>query len=288
MIPDLSLVLSFLGTDGTAPSLLAWDAALGESPVSVVGMLLRRATRLQTSLSTAIDQLLPPRYRVYGRQHYRETVVPRYLSRGQTVYDVGGGANPFLAPETKARLGTRVVGLDISASELQRAPEGSYDESRCADISAFRGGGDADVVICQSVLEHVRDVRAAFHSLSSILKPGGRALLFVPNRNSLFARLNRLLPESVKRGILFALYPQKQLTSGFPAFYDRCTPSDFRAMADECGLVVEKEEHFYMCSYFFGILPAYVLWRIWILAGERLFGAQASSTFCMVLRKQDR
>lgn len=288
MLPDLSFVLSFIGADGAPPALIAWDAALGESSAPVAGALLRRATELQTRVSTAIDQLLPPRFRVYGRQYYRETLVPRYLARGQTVYDVGGGANPFLAPETKARLGARVVALDISASELERAPEGSYDESKCADIAAFRGAGDADVVICQSVLEHVRDVRGAFHSLSSILKPGGRALVFVPNRNSLFARLNRLLPEPIKRRILFTLYPEKRLTSGFPAYYDRCTPSDFHAMATETGMTVETEEHFYICSYFFGILPAYVMWRIWILFGERLFGAQASSTFCMVLRKPAR
>jgi 2-polyprenyl-6-hydroxyphenyl methylase/3-demethylubiquinone-9 3-methyltransferase len=290
MIQDPSLVLSLVGAQSQAPGLTPWGegALFGETVVLIIGALFQRATELQTRLTSALDQFLPSRYRVYGRRYYRETLVPRYLVYGQTVYDVGGGANPFLALETKARLGARVVGIDISASELERAPEGSYDETRCADIAEFRGAGDADIIICQSVLEHVRDVRAAFHSLASILRPGGRALLFVPNRNAPFARLNRLLPERVKRGVLFSLYPQKRPTSGFPAYYDRCTPRDFRGLAEECGLAVEAEEHFYICSYFFGILPAYVLWRIWILAGKRLFGAQASSTFCMVLSKPAR
>ena len=32
----------------------------------------------------------------------------------------------------------------------------------CADITRFKGGGDADLIICQAVLEHVKDVEGAF------------------------------------------------------------------------------------------------------------------------------
>jgi len=258
---------------------MSQDIAVGR------GSSLRRLTELQARVSTMVDRFLPERFRVYGRQYFRETLVPRYLHRGQTIYDVGGGANPFLLPERKARLAARVIGLDISAAELGGAPNGSYDAVVSADIAAYQGSGDADLVICQSVLEHVHDVDGAFRSLASLLRPGWRLLLFVPNRNAFFARLNLLLPEALKRRILFGLYPEKEETSGFPVFYDRCTPRDFRALATECGLAVEEERHFFMCSYFFGVLPAYIFWRLWILIGARIFGAQAASTFCMVLRK---
>ena len=85
------------------------------------GILLRRLTGFQARVSTMLDRLLPERFRVYGRQYFRETLVPRYLHRGQTIYDVGGGANPFLVPDRKVGLAARVVGLDISAAELERA-----------------------------------------------------------------------------------------------------------------------------------------------------------------------
>ncbi len=296
MLVHSELMLAVLGPSYVLPDIFAWwvglldaDVALeiAQYPCAVGGSLWHRLINWQTRLSTAVDRFLPPRYRVYGRQYFRETLVPAYLGLGQTIYDVGGGANPFLSPEVKNRLGARVVGFDVCANELARAPLGSYDQHYCADISAFRGAGDADLIICQSVLEHVRDVRAAFHAFASILKPGGRLLVFVPNRNALFSRLNLLLPEKVKRAILFTVYPHKRQTSGFPAFYDRCTPRDFRALADENGLVVEAEQHFFITSYFFGIFPAYLLWRVWILLGARLFGPQASATFCMVLNKPD-
>jgi len=294
MVMDFAFLSALAEASTELPGALAWSLVLADGNGAIeatdgltaaVGSLLRKTIEYQSRLSTAIDRLLPQRYRIYGRQFFREQLVPRYLARGQTIYDVGGGANPFLTPEVKDRLGARVVGLDVSAAELERAPERSYDCTRCVDISAYQGSADADIIICQSVLEHVRDVAAAFRSLSSILRPGGRLLVFVPNRNALFARLNLLLPEQVKRGLLFTVYPEKRQTSGFPAYYDRCTPREFRELATRCGLIVEVEEHFFISSYFFAILPAYFLWRLWILTASRLFGGQAASTFCMVLRK---
>jgi len=255
------------------------DIAIGH------GIPLWRVTSLQARITTLVDRLLPEKYRIYGRRYFREQLVPRYLARSKTIYDVGGGATPYLDPERKARLAARVIGLDVSASELARAPDGAYDATESVDIAAYSGRGDADLVICQSVLEHVHDVGGAFRSLASILRPGGRLLVFVPNRNALFARVNLMLPEALKRRILFALYPAKQETCGFPVYYDRCTPRDFRALAEASGLAVEEERHFFICSYFFGILPLYILWRLWIVIGERLFEGQAASTFCMVLRK---
>ena len=41
-----------------------------------------------------------------------------------------------------------MVGLDIDADELARAPPGAYDETVCADITRHVGKGDADLVVC--------------------------------------------------------------------------------------------------------------------------------------------
>ena len=79
-------------------------------------------------------------------------------------------------------LGLTVVGIDIDQAELDRAPQGIYDRTICADVSQLRGNADADLLICLAVLEHVRDVSAAFTSIASCLKPGGKALIFDPSR----------------------------------------------------------------------------------------------------------
>ena len=108
-----------------------------------------------------------------------------------------------------------MVGLDIDGKELSAAPDGLYDRTAAADITKYRGQGDADLVICQALLEHVHDTGRALEAIASILKPGGRALIFVPSRNAVYARLNLLLPENLKRRILFAFFRTCAATTDF-------------------------------------------------------------------------
>jgi 2-polyprenyl-3-methyl-5-hydroxy-6-metoxy-1,4-benzoquinol methylase len=77
------------------------------------------------------------------------------------------------------------------------------------------------MLVCQAVLEHVRDVEQAFAAFASILKPQGLALIGVPSRHAAFARLNMLLSEKVKRKILFFVFPHMKEGQGFISYYDR-------------------------------------------------------------------
>ena len=122
--------------------------------------------------------------------------------------DVGGGKSPIIDLDTKRRLNITLVGIDVDQDELDLAPPDAYDKAICADICDYAGSGDADLIICQAVLEHLPDVEAAFRSMSSILKPGGRALIFTPSKNALFARLNKWMPEKIKKTLLFGLTPE--------------------------------------------------------------------------------
>src|SRR5688572_28019896 len=97
---------------------------------------LRALIDSQVRMSRALTQRLPEKYRIDGNSDFAATFAPKYLKPGMTIYDVGGGKHSFIDAELKARLGVRVVGLDIDAGELSRAPAGCYDETVCADITA--------------------------------------------------------------------------------------------------------------------------------------------------------
>jgi len=239
----------------------------------------------QIWLSRQFDMLLPRKYTLDGNSDYQTTLVPKYLKNDLIIYDVGGGKNPYLDPEKKKQLNATVIGLDISLEELNQAPAGSYDEVICADIMAYRGKSDADVVLCQALLEHVKDVEKAFRSVSGILKPGGLAILFVPNRNSLYTRLNRALPQAVKRSLLHAIFPSASGNLGFPAYYHKCTPADFHAMSEQYNLSVVEERYYYISSYFSFFFPLYLVWRLWLLPLIVFRKEQAAETFSMVLQK---
>lgn len=230
--------------------------------------------------------LVPEKFCVDGNRDFIDSFARKHLKQGQRIYDIGGGKNPYVNRETKDRLALTVVGLDIDAAELARAPQGLYDETVCADITSFSGDGTADLVVCQALLEHVRDVDAAFASIASILKPGGRAIIFVPSRNAAFARLNLILPERVKHWLLFTIFPQAQRDQGFRSFYDRCTPSDFHSIARNYGLQEVDSRTYFQSSYFSFLFPLYMVWRLWVLLFWMVKGDQAAESFSVAFRKR--
>lgn len=140
-------------------------------------------------------------------------------------------------------------------------------------------------MLCQALLEHVKDVEKAFEAISSILKPGGCAVLFVPSKNSLYARLNIVLPQKIKKLFLYSIYPTTFRNQGFPAYYNKCTPSEFLDLSKQYNLLITEERYYYSSSYFSFFFPLYLVWRIWIVLFMLLRKEQAAETFSMVLRK---
>lgn len=247
--------------------------------------MMRAFVALNVRWSNAFDRLLPEELTVDGNSDFKNSFVGDWLRPGMRVIDIGGGKNPFISVERKRALGIHVTGIDIAAGELARAPEGAYDQTVCADIARYRGEPMADLCICQAVLEHVRDVESAFQAIAGMLKPGGVALIFVPSRNAVFARLNLLLPEAWKRRILFAIFPGASRDQGFPSYYNRCTPKQFGALARDVGLEVEQAKYYFVSSYFTFFVPLHLLWRLWMAVFRATAGNQAAETFSMALRK---
>ena len=249
--------------------------------------MLRELINSQTWLSRKFDKLLPNKYTLDGNYDYVRTFVPQYLKKNLKIYDIGGGKRPFLSVEKKHEINATVVGIDIDGNELKKAPKGAYDEVVVSDISKCNDSNKADLLICQAVLEHVKDVESAFKAISGILKPGGTALIFVPSRNAIFARLNIILPETLKKKLLFTIFPIASERQGFPSYYNKCTPNDFKKLASLNNLAVTEERYYFISSYFSFFFPAYLIWRLWILLFHFFCGNQAAETFSFALRKDN-
>ncbi|MCS7087717.1 MAG: class I SAM-dependent methyltransferase [Thermoflexales bacterium] len=83
-----------------------------------------------------------------------------------------------------ARYTPHVVGIDIEAEHVR---QGSAAGTRNLLVAAGEhlpfAEATFDVVLSHEVLEHVRDDRQACREMVRVLRPGGRAVVFVPNRN---------------------------------------------------------------------------------------------------------
>jgi len=98
---------------------------------------------------------------------------------GRVLVD-GCGVGSYLG--RLAAIAGQAVGLDI---ELERTFEAHIKASQvicgAGEFLPFPGGY-FDLVLSHEVLEHVQDDRLAIHEVIRCLRPGGRLVLFVPNR----------------------------------------------------------------------------------------------------------
>jgi SAM-dependent methyltransferase len=85
------------------------------------------------------------------------------------------------------RFTTRVYGFDIEVERLAHARKNGIDGTVGAVGERLPyADGAFDVVFSNDVLEHVTDDRESAHEIVRVLRPGGRAVIYVPNRRYLF------------------------------------------------------------------------------------------------------
>jgi glycosyltransferase involved in cell wall biosynthesis len=125
-----------------------------------------------------------------------DTIAP-YL--GRHVLEIGAGIGN-LARVLVARR-RRYVATDLDGEHLERLrvrlsgrPNleiALLDASRAEDYLPFRG--QMDTVVCLNVLEHIEDDRGALLSIHAALQDGGRAIILVPEGQSIFSSLDEEL-----------------------------------------------------------------------------------------------
>ena len=222
--------------------------------------LVRRFIKWNVRLSRGFEGLLP----FLEKEGSLGDMRPQLLfASANDVADVGGGMKPFVQRFGIEVGERRYVGMDIDPDELKAAPVGIYTETRVVDLTdpPKDMNGQFDLVICNSTLEHVTDNKVAVASLVALLDQGGRCFIRLPCRKSAFARLNRILPNDLKKRLMHWVFPDKS-GDGFPAYYDQCTPAEMRELLNANGMVVLAETRKYWSSYFSFFFPAYAAWRL--------------------------
>ncbi len=206
---------TFAATRPTKKGLIVADTrAPMHTTESAVNVALR-ATR------AAAHGELPGRYEAWWHALYNDHLEPS-MRPDITILDVGAGRTPSIPPERRPPR-SRYIGLDLSQSELDHAPEGWYDDSVAADVTEHMSilEGSCDLAVSYFVLEHVADLPRAFDNIHSYLVPGGRMVTIFAGTFSPFGLANRLMPHAVSSFILRSLL-QRPTESVFPAHYDRC------------------------------------------------------------------
>jgi SAM-dependent methyltransferase len=192
---------------------------------------------------------LPQRYETdFWDARFRERL-GTVLRPGQRILDVGAGARPTV-PVSERPSACDYVGLDISSTEMDKAPAGSYDSVVVGDITKPIPGlaAEFDLILSWLVLEHVKPLESAFANLNSYLRPGGVFLAELSGSFSLHAVVNRLLPPQASRWILHRIQGRDPDTV-FRAHYDRGWYSALNRSFGQNWLHVEVEPLFTGARY---------------------------------------
>ena len=133
-----------------------------------------------------------------------------------SILDYGCGAGDITFPMLQS--GHAVTGVDIAPGMVRQAREraerfgfsarAAYHDLDDSVLSGF-SSGSFDAVICSSVLEYVDDDRSLLRMFHEVLRDGGVLLVSVPDRRSVYCRLDRWL--HANRRLLPAFFPIAKL-----------------------------------------------------------------------------
>lgn len=131
-----------------------------------------------------------------------------------------------------AQRGARAYGVDISEPTLRQAHGAFEDNGLLCSVSDLRElpflDGSFDAVYSMGTIEHFDETEQAVEEIARVLKPGGRAIVGVPNRHDPFLR--PLLAAALQALGLYAY--------GYEKSYSRRA---LREMLERAGLTVVAE-----------------------------------------------
>ena len=96
------------------------------------------------------------------------------------VLENGCGVGMYV--EKLTGLGARVIGLEYDVERAVEAKSRSKEIINAAGEFIPLPTSTFDLILSHEVIEHVQDDRAAVQEMVRVLKPGGRAVIFCPNR----------------------------------------------------------------------------------------------------------
>ena len=116
-----------------------------------------------------------------GQQRRFEMIVQAAGDRLRgTILENGCGVGTYL--EKLAGSGSRVIGLEYDFERTAEARTRSKEIINAAGEYVPLPSSTFDLVLSHEVIEHVQDDRAAIREMIHVLKPGGRVVIFCPNR----------------------------------------------------------------------------------------------------------
>ncbi len=219
-----------------------------------------------------------PQVELNDWQTYHGLVAQR-LQPGQTVLEVGCGRGDVAPFPWEEHPGVTLIGADIDSSAARNPAITRFVQLPSSGAWSIPRSG-VDLVLARYVFEHIDDPAEFLSNVGRALKPDGELIFLTPNRRHPAMAVSRLLPTSLKRGILLRT-GHADPHDVFPTRYRMNTPNTLLGLARDHGFAVSEQQtrEYAPCGYLSFCAAGRLLARGYrsLLAGSRLeshFGAQ--------------
>ena len=213
----------------------------------------------------SMDPLILKKYyreQICNIPNYYHQEVARIIKPGDVVLDAGCGSGEFGVLKKYGDKASKIVGLDLNGEALDKNEiideklVGNLEEIPCED-NIF------DLIVCETVCEHLEHPEKVFSEFSRVLKKGGHVILRTYNIYSLRSLISFALPLQIRKRMKGKLLSEDS-EGTFPTFY-RCNSR--RRLRKQFRDVGMSEENFIASRDWIGywnrrgIMTAFVLYE---------------------------
>ncbi|MBN9079800.1 MAG: methyltransferase domain-containing protein [Rhizobiales bacterium] len=169
----------------------------------------------------------------------------------KTILEAGGVDRPLL----KKGNGFKFIGVDI---EKRDGCDHLYDQFIVQSVEDAMPVA-VDMIISITLMEHVPDNRRAAASIFQSLNPSGSTYHYIPSGLHPYSISLRLVGPAIQKFLIPILRPGAEAVTGYPAFFNYCTPKAMGNLFKDAGFTDVKVKPYYRANdYFAFFVPAYI------------------------------
>jgi SAM-dependent methyltransferase len=178
----------------------------------------------------------------------------------KSILEVGGVDRPMLGKSKNYTF----YGMDI---DDRPSCYECYDKFLVQSVED-KISGKFDLIISTTLLEHVPNNKRSVRSMYDSLNEGGSMVHYIPNKYHFYSLCLRLVGPKIQKILIKFLRPEAISVTGYPAFFDQCSPNQMKNLFEEHGFKeVEIMPYYKATDYFAFFIPAY----LFVAVFENLF-----------------
>lgn len=242
--------------------------------------MLKHFVQINKKISGWFDKTFPD---FIYEDDYKTILLSRiteYIDKRESVriLEAGGIDRPLLAKKS----GITYDGLDIDFKDNCKE---IYDDFIVQSLE-LPIEKVYDLIISITLLEHVPDNRASLKSCFSALSPGGAMMHYTPSKNHPYSLILRLVGPRLQKKIIARLRPEAQDVTGYPAFFDCCSPKEMRTVLLLQGFKNVEIIPIYRAAFYFNFfVPLYLILLLYENLCKKFRFEQLCSGFIVVAEK---